>query len=147
MLFSLPVYLRARLCQSLADRSIAPGFVLQLTRRWADEVSEPTKSVASLAYHRALVTAREAGQIDTDAWVKALARLGDEASSYGLDHHGRRRSAWVGMCVCRDWSMLKGRVESIGESLPVGVELTSLLDGPDMVLLQQLATCWGGPPV
>ncbi len=142
ILRSLPAYLRARVCQSLADGAIAPDAVVHLTRRWADEVSEPNKSIASLAYHRALLRAREEGHVDNEQWDRALVYLGKQASCYGPDHEARRRSAWVGMCVCGDWSMLEGRVETIGESLPVGVSLADPFHGPDGTLLQQLASCW-----
>ena len=59
ILRSLPAYLRARVCQSLADRAVEPELVMHLTHRWADEVSRLNKSTASLAYHRALLKAKE----------------------------------------------------------------------------------------
>ena len=142
ILRSLPASLRARVCQALADRAITPEVVMRLTRRWAGEVSRLNKSIASLAYHRALVRAKEEGRIEKEQWDLALAHLGEQASCYGSDHEARRCSAWVGMCVCRDWSMLAGRVETIGESAPVGVNLADSLYGPDMTLLQQVASRW-----
>ena len=142
ILRSLPPYLRARVCQSLADRAVAPEVVLHLTQRWADEASDLNKSIASLAHHRALLRAKEEGQIGNEKWQLALAHLGEQASCYGWDHDARRRSAWVGMCVCGDWSMLSGSVETIGESSPVGVSLDDPLHGPDKTLLQQIASRW-----
>ena len=142
ILRSLPASLRARVCQALAERAITPEVVMRLTRRWADEVSRLNKSIASLAYHRALVRAKEEGRIEKEQWDLALAHLGEQASCYGSDHEARRCSAWVGMCVCRDWSTLEGRVETIGQPVPVGVPVTDPIYGPDMILLQQVALCW-----
>ena len=142
ILRSLPAYLRARVCQSLADRAITPDVVLHLTRRWADEVSPLNKSTASLAYHRALLRAREERLIDDEQWNLALVHLGEQSSCYGFDHEARRRSAWVGVCVCGDWSILKGRVEPNVQSSLVSVRLPDPLHGPDRILLQQLASRW-----
>lgn len=139
---SLPAYLRARVCQSLADGSAAPELVMRLTGRWAGEVSEPNKSIASLAYHRGLRQLRQEGHIDDDAWQAALTHLSEQASCYGPDHEARRRGAWVGICVCDDWSVLDGRVETIGEAHPVGVSLFDEMHGPDRTLLQQIASRW-----
>ena len=142
ILCSLPAHLRARVCQSLADGATSPELVRHLTARWADEVSEPNKSIASLAYHRGLRQAREEGHVDDSAWHAALAHLGEQASCYGPDHEARRRGAWVGICVCGDWSVLEGRVETIGEAHPVGVSLVDVMHGPDRTLLQQIASRW-----
>ena len=142
MLCPLPETLRGQICQFLADRATSPDLVLRLTHRWADERSALNKSIASLAYHRALLRAKEEGQIDHEQWNLALVNLGDRASFYGLDRGARRRSAWVGMCVCRDWSMLEGRMETIGEACPVGVPLVDTLYGQDRTLLQQIASRW-----
>ena len=142
MLCSLPETLRGQICQFLADRATSPDLVLRLTHRWADERSALNKSIASLAYHRALLRAKEEGQIDHEQWNLALGNLGDQASFDGLNHGARRRSAWVGMCVYGDWSMLEGRVETIGETSPVGVPLVDILYGQDRTLLQQIASRW-----
>ena len=142
MLCSLPESLRGQICQFLADRATSPDLVLRLTHRWADERSSLNKSIASLAYHRALLRAKEEGQIDHGQWDLALVNLGDQASSYGFDRGARRRSAWVGMCVCGDWSMLEGRVETIGEASPVSVPLVDMLYGQDRTSLQQIASRW-----
>ena len=142
ILCSLPAHLRARVCQSLADGVTTPELVRRLTGRWSDEVSEPNKSIASLAYHRSLRQARQEGHIDDDAWQAALTHLGEQASCYGPDHEARRRGAWVGICVCEDWTALDGRVEMIGEPHPVGVPLADLMHGPDRTLLQQIASRW-----
>ena len=115
---------------------------MQLTRRWADDVSRFNKSIASLAFHRALLRAREEGHIDHEEWDLAMVHLGEQASCYGWDYEHRRRSAWVGICVCRDWSILEGRLETIGEPTPVSISLTDMLYGPDRILLQQLASRW-----
>ena len=139
---SLPAHLRARVCQSLADGATAPELLLRLTSRWADEVSEPNKSIASLAYHRGLRQAREEGHIDDSKWNAALTHLGEQASCYGPDHEARRRGAWVGICVCGDWSVLEGRVETIGEAHPVGVSPVDVMHGPDRTLVQQIASRW-----
>lgn len=142
LLRSLPAFMRIRLCQVLADRPVTPKIVVRLTRRWADELSERTKSVASLAFHRALIQARSDGLIGDEDWEGTLTHLADQASCYGPDHEARRRAAWVGMCVVGDWTMLEGRVERIGEEVPVGVRLDGPFEGPDVVLLQQLAARW-----
>ena len=142
ILRSLPAYLRGRVCESLADRAITPELILHLTRRWADDVSKPNKSIASLAYHRGLLKHRQEGHIDDCEWNSALTYLGEQASCYGPDHPARRRAAWVGMCVCKEWSVLEGRVETIGEADPVGVSMADPLYGPDGILLQQIASRW-----
>ena len=139
---SLPAHLRARVCQSLADGATAPELVLRLTSRWADEVSELNKSIASLAYHRGLRQAKEDGHVDDSTWNAALTHLGEQASCYGPDHEARRRGAWVGICVFGDWSALEGRVETIGEAHPVGVSLVDEMHGPDRTLLRQIASRW-----
>ena len=142
ILNSLPAYLRARVCQSLSDRATDPQLILRLTGRWADEVSELNKSIASLAYHRSLLQAREEGYLADCEWNSALIYLGEQASCYGPDHEARRRGSWVGICVCGDWSTLEGRVETIGEAHPVGVSLADMLHGPDWVLLREIASRW-----
>ena len=139
---SLPPYLRARVCQSLADGATEPELAMRLTSRWAEEVYAPNKSIASLAYHRSLRQAREEGRIDDCTWNSAMTNLGEQASCYGPYHEAQRRGAWVGICVSRDWSVLEGRVETIGEALPVGVHLVDMMYGPDRTLLQQIASCW-----
>lgn len=142
ILCSLPAYLRTRVCRSLADGGAVPELVMRLTSRWADEVSGPNKSIASLAYHRGLRQVRQEGHLDDEAWQAALTHLGEQASCYGPDHEARRRGAWVGICVCDDWSVLDGRVETIGEAHPVGVSLVDMMHGPDRTLLQQIASRW-----
>ena len=142
ILCSLPAHLRARVCQSLADGATTPELARRLTSRWADEVSEPNKSIASLAYHRSLRQARQDGHVDDGEWNAAMTRLGEQASCYGPDHEARRRGAWVGICVCGDWSVLKGRVETIGAVHPVGVSLVDVMHGPDRTLLQQIVSRW-----
>ena len=142
ILRSLPANLRARVCQSLASGAVEPSVALRLTRRWGDEVSEANRSIASLAHHRAAIRAKEQGVIDDKSWELALNDLGDAAGSYGWDSGSRRRGAWVGMCVLGDWSTVKNRLETNGDPNPVGVELTHIIDGPDRVLLQQLAKSW-----
>ena len=139
---SLPAYLRGRVCGSLAEGSVSAELVLQLTRRWADDVSASNKSIASLAYHRALLKRRQEGHVDDCEWNSALTHLGEQASCYGPDHPARRRAAWVGICVAKDWSVLEGRVETNGEAEPVGISLADPLYGPDTILLQQIASCW-----
>ena len=142
VLCSLPAYLRARLCQSLADRDIEPNVVLSTTRRWADEVSGPNKSIASLAFHRALLKSKAEGRVAPNEWGLAMTHLADQASWRGLDFDARRRSAWVGMCVCGDWSMFKERVETFGGSDRVRARLADFVDGPDWTLLHQIASRW-----
>ena len=71
-----------------------------------------------------------------------MVHLGEQASAYVWENEARRRSAWVGMCVCGDWSILEGRLEPVGEPAPLGVDLVDILDGPDKTLLQQLASRW-----
>lgn len=142
IMHSLPAYLRSRVCQALADRTTAPEVVMHLTRRWADEVSNPNKSIASLAYYRALLKIREREDIDNERWNQEMAELGNQATSYGFDHQARRRAAWVGMCVCEDWSVIRERLETVGDAKPVDVEVDEPLYGPDITLLQQLASQW-----
>ena len=143
LLSSLPAYLRAQVCESLAERVVDPETVLSLTDRWADEESEPNKSIASLAYHRALLRAREEGKVDDERWVMRMDELGEQAVYRGFDYESRRRAAWVGMCVCSDWSMLKEYLETTGRESSVSVQLSSVLYGLDRVLLQQMALRWG----
>lgn len=142
ILRSLPVHLRAFVCQSLAERNTAPHIVLSATRRWADEVSEHNKSIASLAYHHALFNGRTHGYVDNEEWDQALVHLRNHASCYGQDHEARRRGAWVGICVLGDWSILEGLVETMGGESPLGVRLSDPFYGADITLLQQLALRW-----
>jgi hypothetical protein len=139
---SLPANHRSRLCQLMANRTIAPEAAMSLTQQWADEVADSNKSVASLAYHRALLEGRTNGLVDDKQWEAARVHLAEQASCYGPDHEARRRAAWVGMCVLDDWSMLSGLNERIGDPHPVGVPLSEPLHGPDLVLLQQIASRW-----
>ena len=139
---SLPEHIRAYACQSLADRMDNCEVLIQLTERWASEVSRQNISVASLAYHRALLQGKEEGSVDDEQWARAMAHLGHQASSYGWDYEARRRGAWVGMCVCKDWSMLEGRQERLSMRDPVRVDLVEPLGGPDGVLLRELALQW-----
>ena len=142
VLRSLPAYLRAHICRTLAERGIEPGLVSELTARWADERSDPNKSVASLAHHQALVKIRQEGPGNEEAWNFTLAHLGEQASAYGPDHQARRRAAWVGMCVLENWSPVLDRVETIGNLASVNVRLNDPLNGPDRILLQQIVATW-----
>ena len=139
---SLPAWQRQRICHLLANRSTELRTTLKLTRRWADETNDVNKSVASLTYHSALLEAKSTGLLSDDEWEQARSALAREAAVYGPDHDARRRAAWVGICVLQDWAIIDGIVETIGDPIPVGVPLISLLDGPDIVLLQQLAVHW-----
>ena len=141
ILRTLPAYLRAHICRSFAERGIEPSLVNELTSRWADESSDPNKSAASLAYHQALVRVHEdLGNIES--WHSALKHLGEQASSYGFDYHARRRAAWVGMCVLKDWSPALDSTETAGNLVPINVDLDDPLSGPDRILLQQIAASW-----
>lgn len=142
ILRTLPTSLRSRICQLLADRPAERALTLELTRRWADENSHTNKSVASLTYHRALLEARHGGDLDDNTWNEAIVHLADQACAYGHDYEARRRAAWVGMCVIGDWSMIDGRMETIGDPAPVGVALADPLNGIDSTLVQQLAARW-----
>ena len=142
VLRSLPAYLRAHICWTLAERGIDPELVIELTARWADETSNPNKSVASFAYHQSLTRVKQEQSGSDEAWTLALSHLGEQASAYGPDHDARRRAAWVGMCVLADWSPVLDRVETIGKATPVSVNLTDNLNGPDRILLQQIADKW-----
>ena len=93
-------------------------------------------------YHSGLRKAREEGRIDDCTWSSALTHLGEQASCYGPYHEAQRRGAWVGICLSREWSVLKERVETIGEARPVAVSLVDVMYGPDRTLLQQIAQCW-----
>ena len=141
VLLSLPAYLRAHICRTLAERGIEPSLVSELTARWADESSEPNKSAASLAYHQALIKINEE-PTNEEAWNLALTHLGEQASAYGFDHEARRRAAWVGMCVLKDWSPVLERMETVGDLVSVNVDLNDYLNGPDRILLQQIAASW-----
>ena len=135
ILFAVPPYLRSRLCDAFAEGLGTPELVMQVTRRWTDEVSHPNASTASLAYHRALVTAREEGSIDEDRWAQAIGHLKEQASLGGIIHDGSVRGAWVGTCVLGDWSPLKTpTVTRVG--------LSSIVHGPDRTLLLQVASRW-----
>ena len=139
---SLPAYLRAHICWSFAERGTDPKLVSELTARWADERSDPNKSVASLAYHLALTKIKREQPGSDGPWALALAHLGEQASVYGHDNEARRRAAWVGMCVLENWSPVLDRVEMTDNSAPVSVSLTDILNGPDRILLQQIAATW-----
>ena len=119
-----------------------PSWVSELTARWADERSGPNKSVASLAYHQALTKIRQEQPGNDELWALALAHLGEQASVYGPDHDARRRAAWVGMCVLENWSPVLDRVKATASTASVSVDLTDHLNGPDRILLQQIAATW-----
>ena len=142
VLGALPPYLRARVCQFLADRQVSPSLVMRLTSQWAEEISDLNKSVASLAFHRALLRARQEKVISDDQWQEAMVNLSIHASAQGFDGEARQRSAWVGMCVCADWSMAKRLIKTGAEPTANKVPLVGLLSGPDRTLLQQLASKW-----
>ena len=139
---SLPAYLRAHICWRLAERGIEPKLVRELTSRWADERSGPNKSVSSLAYHQALTKVRREQPDYDELWAFALTHLGEQASVYGFHYEERRRAAWVGMCVLEDWSPVLDRLRASTRTASVSVGLTDHLNGPDRILLQQIAATW-----
>lgn len=134
-LCSVPPYLRGRVCEALADGAGTPEIAMELTRRWSSEVSQPNATVASLAYHRALVRARARGGIDEGQWKQALEHLEEQASLRGIDRDAKVRGAWAGACVLGEWTVLKAPQAS-------AVEVSSILHGPDRPLLLQLASRW-----
>jgi len=142
MISTLPPSSRRRICDQLRTRRARPQLTIELTRRWADEVEVSNKSAASLAYHSALAAAHEQGEVTEDVWLAACHWLAHQAGIYGPDHEARRRAAWVGMCALRDWSMLEGVFERIGDEVPVGVSLDEPLRGADLVLLAAIAEAW-----
>jgi hypothetical protein len=133
---------RRQICDHLRTRRVRPQLTMELTRHWADEIDESTKSVASLTYHSALALAREQGEIGEDTWQAAREWLKSQAGIYGPDHESRRRAAWVGMCTLRDWSMVKDVFERIGNTVPVAVGLEDPLRGADLALLTAIAETW-----
>lgn len=137
-----PPSIRYEINELLSTEMALPEFVISSCASWADEDSGPVKSMASLAYHRALLSERVRGSISDDEWSHALDHLGDVAASYGPDHEVRRRAAWVGMCVIGDWSPVDSRVETIGDPEPVGVDIGDPLAGTDEVLLHELGRRW-----
>ena len=142
VLRSLPAYLRTHICRTLAERGIEPRLVTELTARWTDDRSGTNKSVASLAYHQALLKIKQEDPGDEKVWNQALAHLGDQALAVGSDHEDRRRAAWVGMCVLKNWSPLLNRIEASGSSAGMSVSLNNYLRVPDRILLQQIAASW-----
>ena len=139
---SLPAYLRAHICWTLAERGVEPRLVTDFTARWADERSGPNKSVASLAYHQALKKIRREQPGNDELFALALTHLGEQASVYGPDYEERRRAAWVGMCILEDWSPVLDHVKTTSDTASVSVGLTDDLNGPDRILLQQIAATW-----
>ena len=140
---SLPAYLRAHICWTLAERGIEPRLVSELTERWADETSGPNKSVASLAYHQALTRMRPEQPDKDELWSLALEHLGEQVAIIGPDHDELRRAAWVGMCVLEDWSPALEHLEASSNSVRISVSLADPFGGPDRILLQQIAATWG----
>jgi hypothetical protein len=138
----LPAQMRIRLCQLLADRPASQTLVMAITKQWANEISERNKSYASMAYHHALITARNEGLVNENEWEAAKSILMREASCYGPYLEARRRAAWVGMSVIGDWSMIDGLVETRGVPVPLAVSLGESWKGPDIVLLQQISSHW-----
>lgn len=128
----------------LLTTDVAPAeLTITCCARWADDDFDPVKSIASLAYHRALLAARAQGNVSDEDWRNAYDHLGEVASAYGPDHEARRRAAWVGMCVIGDWSPIDARVETIGDRRePVGVSLGDPLSGRDEVLVAQVGRRW-----
>ena len=139
---SLPAYLRAHICWTLAERGIEPKLVSELTARWADERSGPNKSVSSLAYHQALTKFRQEQPGNDEPWTLVLAHLGEQASIKRPDSDARRRAAWVGMCVLENWSPVSDRVKATASTASVSLNLTDILNGHDRILLQQIAATW-----
>ena len=142
ILRSLPAYLRTHICQTLAECRIESKLVSELTARWADERSGPNKSVASFAYHQALLKINQQEPVDEEVWSQALTHLGDQAVAIGPDHEDRRRAAWVGMCVLKDWSPLLNRLEGHGSLARASVGLEYQFRVSDRILLQQIAASW-----
>ena len=142
ILCSLPAHLRSHICRTLAERGTEPNLVTKLTARWADEKAGPNKSIASLAYHQALVKIELNMPDNEEVRNLALAHLEDQVSGRGLDHEHCRRAAWVGMSILEDWSPLLKRLDTIGNPAYLSVWLDNHFDGPDRILLQQIATSW-----
>ena len=139
---TLPGWLRGRVCQMLVDRNIAPEIVLPITRRWADEVSAQNKSVASLAHHRALIRARQSGDVGDERWHVAKTHLAGQATCIGWNYHARRRAAWVGMCALDDWTALASVKDASSNGRDFAVSLGDSISGPDRILLNELARHW-----
>lgn len=137
-----PPSIRAELNRLLASGAVRPEIVSVACSGWADDVAVSVKSVASLAYHRALLAQRGAGLLDDAEWTAAIAYAADVASSYGHDHEARRRAAWVGLCVLGAWDQVLERRETIGTAEPVAVTLSDVFNGPDAVLVGEIAKCW-----
>lgn len=137
-----PPSIRAELNRLLASGAVRSEIVSVACSAWADDAADSVKSVASLAYHRALLAQRSAGLLDDAEWTAAIAYAADMASSYGHDHEARRRAAWVGLCVLGAWDQVLERRETIGEAEPVGVPLSDVFNGPDAVLVSEIAKCW-----
>ena len=142
ILCSLPAHLRFHICRTLAERGTEPEFVTKLTARWAEEKAGPNKSVASLAYHQALVKIELNMPDNEEVRNLALAHLEDQMSVRRIDHEYCRRAAWVGMSILEDWSPLLKRLGTIGNSAYLCVWLDDHFNGPDRILLQQIATSW-----
>lgn len=142
ILRTLPEHLRARVCQSLADGNVSTEVVLRLTRRWADEISKINMSVTSLAYHRALVRAKMEGNIEDAHWERAIADLNEQAMRDDFRADARRRAAAVGASVTGNWTLFQDMPSPEQNASLVSVSLLDILDGPDWVLLQQIALVW-----
>lgn len=142
LLRAQPPSIRAELNRLLASGAVPPQHVLLACASWADDAADSVKSLASLAYHRALLAGRDAGLVDEATLEDAVAYATDVAASYGPDHEARHRAAWVGLCVLGAWDHVAARRETIGEAEPVGVTLSDPFTGPDRVLLGEIARCW-----
>ena len=142
ILRSLPAYLRTHICRTLGERGVEPRLISELTSRWTDERFGPNKSVASFAYHQALLKINQQEPVDEEMWNQTLTQLGNQAVAIGPDHEDRRRAAWVGMCVLKDWSPMLNRLEARGNLAGMSVALNYQFRVPDRVLLQQIAASW-----
>lgn len=142
LLCAQPPSIRAELNRLLASGAVHPPHVLLACASWADDAADSVKSLASLAYHRALLAGREAGLVDDATLNDAVTYATDVAASYGPDHEARRRAAWVGLCVLGAWDQVAARRETIGEAEHVGVPLSEPFRGHDRVLLGEIARCW-----
>jgi hypothetical protein len=142
LLGAQPPSIRAELNRLLASGAARPEIVSAACSAWADDAADSVKSVASLAYHRALLAQCSAELVDDAEWRAAIAYAADVASSYGHDHEARRRAAWVGLCVLGAWDQILERRETIGAAEPVGVPLSDPINGPDAVLVGEIAKCW-----
>ncbi|MDP9050394.1 MAG: NACHT domain-containing protein, partial [Acidobacteriota bacterium] len=111
----LPAFLRLEVVDSLMSVS-DDAFVRDLLRSYDVENNDEAKTLASIAYHRAILHHDSSDE---------LALLEQNIQCYGHDYEDRRRAAFAGLLVLRRLDlMLKN--EHLGSNIPIAISLEEM---------------------